>query len=206
MDNASTIKADDLGGRLQLLRPDELSDAQRSFYDQLRATKVESAKKSGFQTQLADGRLIGPFNFHLQSPAISRGFNAWLDAESEHSTLSAKVRQVVILTVGGDWHAAYEVYAHKALGREAGLSDATMQSLSAGYEPGGLDVSEQAAFRFAHALVRDRRVTDQLYAATLDALGVRGVIDMVHLIGLYLATSAILNAFNVPAPDDLSVA
>jgi 4-carboxymuconolactone decarboxylase len=31
--------------------------------------------------------------------------------------------------------------------------------------------------------------------------GQRGVIDMVHLIGIYLATSALLNAFEIPAPD-----
>ena len=37
--------------------------------------------------------------------------------------------------------------------------------------------------------------------AALDAFGRDGVLDIVHLVGMYLATSALLNAFRVPAPE-----
>jgi 4-carboxymuconolactone decarboxylase len=61
--------------------------------------------------------------------------------------------------------------------------------------------AELAAHRFTDELVRARTVTDETYGQTLEVFGQRGVIDMVHLIGIYLATSALLNAFEIPAPD-----
>ena len=42
--------------------------------------------------------------------------NGWVDAFDEYSKLSPEVRQVVILTVGTYWNAAYELYAHTAQG------------------------------------------------------------------------------------------
>ena len=48
--------------------------------------------------------------------------------------------------------------------------------------------------------MRTHRVDDETYAAAEQAFGRDGVLDMVHLIGMYLATSALLNAFEVPAP------
>ena len=44
-------------------------------------------------------------------------------------------------------------------------------------------------------------IDDETYAAALGSFGRDGVLDMVHLIGMYLATSALLNAFEVPAPE-----
>ena len=39
-----------------------------------------------------------------------------------------------------------------------------------------------------------------LQKSAIKAFGREGVLDMVHLVGMYLATSALLNAFEVPAP------
>ena len=199
-DKADPSGDDKLGGRLELLRPDELPDERRSFYDELQATKIAWARKSGFQGDLPDGRLIGPFNVFLYAPEMARAFNGWVDAESRHSSLSARVRQVIILTVGGIWQSAYEVYAHSAVGREAGLEESTMRSIVARRDPDELEADERVAYRFTRALVRDKGVSDELYDETVGVMGVQGVADTVQLIGLYLATSALLNAFDVPAP------
>ena len=48
--------------------------------------------------------------------------------------------------------------------------------------------------------MRTRAVDDATYRTALEAFGQDGVLDMVHLIGMYLATSAVLNAFEIPAP------
>ncbi len=189
-----------LGGRLALTHPDSLDARQRDLYDYLLSQKVSWAEKVGFQARLTDGRLIGPFNVFLRSPVMSRAYNAWNDSEAEQSSLAEDVRQVIILTVGGVWDAAYEVYAHRAAGRNAGLSDAAMLAITQGLDSEELNPVAKAAFRFTLALVRDRQITDELYAATVQALTLQGVADMVQLIGLYLAISALLNAFRVPAP------
>ena len=96
--------------------------------------------------------------------------------------------------------AAYEVYAHKAVGRDAGLSNAAMLAITQRLDTEELNPAAKAAFRFTLAQMRDRQVADELHATTVQALTLQGFADMVQLIGLYLATSALLNAFCVPAP------
>jgi negative regulator of replication initiation len=58
---------------------------------------------------------------------------------------------------------------------------------------------EAVAHRFTRQLVDHHRVDAHTYARAEQALGHRGVVDMVLLIGLYLATCALLNAFDGPA-------
>ena len=189
-----------LGGRLPLLAPGALDADQRALYDYLQQTKLTWAASSGFQAQLPDGRLIGPFNAFLYSPRLGRGFNDWVDAETAHTTLTPTVRQIVVLTVGAAWDSAYELYAHTAVARTTSLTDPQTTALAGGQEPAGLTDTETAAHHFTRALVTDRHVDDKLYQHTVGLLGTTPTVQMTHLIGQYLATCALLNAFAVPAP------
>jgi 4-carboxymuconolactone decarboxylase len=110
--------ADNLGGRLALLSPDTLDADQKKLYEQLQATMVPWAEKSGFRADTTDGRLIGPFNAMLRSPLISRAILGVTAAEGKETALGKTVREVVILTVGAAWQAAYELYARRAEARQ----------------------------------------------------------------------------------------
>ena len=189
-----------LGGRLTLLRASALQGPQRELYDHLLTSEIRWAQGSGFEAELPDGRLIGPFNVALYTPEMSRAFFAWGSAQTQHTSLSNEVRQVVILTVGSAWRAAYEVYAHEAVGRKAGLSDRSVADIVAGRDPGGLSPEAFTAYRFTHALVTKQAVSDELYEETHSTFGEQKLVEMVHLTGQYLAVSALLNAFRVPAP------
>ena len=189
-----------LGGRLPLLSPKELDRPAEKLYDYMVDTKVSWAKKSGFTAALEDGRLIGPFNPFLYSPKTSRALCDWLDADMENSSLSERARQIIILTVGVSCGAAYEVYAHTAVGKKAGLKDEEIASIKAATEPAGLSDEESAAYRFAYSLASSKKVDTATYQQAIKAAGEEGVVDMVHLISLYLTTSTFLNAFEIPAP------
>jgi len=43
-----------------------------------------------------------------------------VDAEQKHTSLSRRVCEVVILSVGAVWKYDYEIYAHSAVGRKVG--------------------------------------------------------------------------------------
>jgi 4-carboxymuconolactone decarboxylase len=62
---------------------------------------------------------------------------------------------------------------------------------------------EGTAYTFTRELVTTNHIGEATYRKTSRALGIRGVVDLVHLIGIYLTTSALLNAFDVPAPEDV---
>jgi 4-carboxymuconolactone decarboxylase len=190
-----------LGGRLPLVNVAELDPAQYEMLAYLEATKLPWAKESGFKACLPNGSLIGPFNAFLHSPQIGRSYMAWVDAESSQTSLAPDVRQVVILTVGVAWHAAYEIYAHIAVARKAGVDEATIDAVRLGQEPVGAPNAVITAWRFTRELVETQSVSSAVYQTAVTIFGDRGLVDMVHLIGQYLATCALLNAFEVPVPE-----
>ena len=189
-----------LGGRLALLPPDDLSSDQKKLYKELSATMVPWAKKSGFQAETSEGELIGPFNAMLRSPAISQAVLSVTAAEGTHSSLSEKVRQVVILTVGAAWQADYELYAHAAVGEKAGLDKAAIGALVAGQKPAALSEEESLAYDFTRYLTVEHHINPDLYRRAIEAFAEKGVVDMIYLAGQYMTISGLLNTFAVPAP------
>ena len=191
---------DNLGGRITLLNPDDLSSDQKKLYNQLQATMVPWAKQSGFQAETFDNKLIGPFNAMLRSPEIATASMGITSAEGKHTSLSEKVRQVVILTVGAVWQAAYELYAHTAVASAAGFDEATIQTLVAGQKPTTLAAEESVAYDFTHRLAATHQIDAELYEQAIVTFGEKGVVDIIFLAGQYMTISGLLNTFAVPAP------
>lgn len=195
-------QSETMGGRLPLLNPEALSAAQREVYDRLMRTMVQWADSAQFQSKTDDGKLIGPFNVGLYSPRIGGSFLELHDAEEKYTSLNERVRQVVILAVGAVWESGYELYAHAAAARQAGLSEEAIRTLVSGGLPDDLSEQEKIAQQYARKLSAEHRVDAALYSAAEQAFGKQGVVDLTYLIGIYHITCSLLNAFEVPAPSE----
>jgi 4-carboxymuconolactone decarboxylase len=195
------VAEDKLGGRLPLLDTDTLDDEQRELVDYLMRTFVPWANTTGFHSRTPDGTFIGPFNALLRSPAVAGAFLRFQTSEQHHTSLSDRVRQVVILAVGAVWAADYELYAHSAVARYRGIPDDTVRSLAAGTAPDTLSDDEKLAYRFTRQLSMSHHVDNATFADTRKAFGDRGIVDMVLLAGAYHSVCGLLNAFEVPAPN-----
>ena len=191
---------DDLGGRTPLLAPVALDDEQKKTYALINEKMVPWAEQSGFKAKLPDGRLIGPFNTILLSPAIGAAFLALQAAEGKSTTLSERVRQVVILSVGSVLKAEYELYAHAAVAKRVGFSDATVDALSQGAPDDALEPEERTAQLFALKLAAEHKVDKETFETARATFKDRGVAEIVFLAGCYNLISSLLNAFKVPAP------
>jgi 4-carboxymuconolactone decarboxylase len=196
-----TANTENLGGRLPLLDPLTLSAAQIEIYDRLNATFVPWSDRINFQSETDDGRLIGPFNPILFSPGISASFLDLHDAEEKQTSLSDRVRQVVILATGAVWQSEYELYAHSAAARRAGISESAIKILAAGGLPDDLSEQETIAQSYARQFSAKHRVDADLYNAAVLAFGEKGVVDLTYLIGIYHITCGLLNSFDIPRPD-----
>jgi 4-carboxymuconolactone decarboxylase len=190
-----------LGGRLPLAERSALSGPQQQLFDRMTESAVPWAESAGFQARTKDGRFIGPYNPALQSPVISGSFLAFQFAEQKNTSLTPRMRQVVILAVGAVWHSAYELYAHSAEARTIGLPGQVVQALAAGQMPGELSAAEQAAWRFTRQLTAERQVEQSVYDQAHAALGTQGIADMLLLIGAYQTVCGVLSAFEIPAPE-----
>jgi 4-carboxymuconolactone decarboxylase len=192
---------DALGGRLPLADPAVLSPAQREIFDRMATRIVPWANEARFQITSEDGRLIGPFNPALLNPAIAAPFLDLQFAEQMHTSLSPRVREVVILAVGAVWQADYELYAHLALARKVGLSEDAARAVATGELSDELSFDETLALRLTQQLSTSHRVDESLYQAAEDTFGAQGLIDIAFLIGIYHSVCATLTMFAIPAPE-----
>lgn len=190
-----------LGGRLPLADPTTLTGAQRDLFEALKAAWEPLSNKAGVQMATADGRLIGPYNTFLLHPEVAAKFSEFQAAEATYTTLSPRVREVVIVAVVAVWRAHYALYAHTTLARNAGISDHAVITLATGGIPDDLSEHEKIAARLARQLSTRHRVDDELYREAEKAFGTKGLFDIAALIGQYHTVCATLTLFEVPAPN-----
>lgn len=196
-DQSGAVEA--LGGRLGLLAVEELSEIQRQIYDVMASEHIPKAVEAGYIGQLPDGRMVGLYNVLLAFPELSSGIRPWMEAQAACG-LSDEVREVVILAVGAKWQSEYQIYAHTAVARHIGLCDETVASILQGRQPTGVSMEAAVGYRLASSLVNEHRVPDALYADAVRLFTISEIAAIVHLVGLYMTVSALLNCFNVPAP------
>lgn len=190
-----------LGGRLPLFDPERLTDAQEALFNQLQSTWIKFAGEKGVQATTDDGRLIGPFNPFLLHPQITKKLSDLQVAEVTHTTLSPRVREVVIIMTGAIWRADYELYAQLNVARSTGLSDEVIAMLSEGVIPDDLGREEKIAARVAHSLMTQHCVDEDLYREAEHAFGSTGLYDITAVMGVYQTVCSMLALFEVPAPD-----
>ena len=184
--------------RLEPIPPSNLNDEQRPLYEAIKAQT--DAHMRGFVKAREDGALLGPFNPMVRFPqfgAAAWGVNVAL---SENSTLPKAAHEVAILVVGARFASRYELYAHEAVGEQAGLSKSKIASLAAGSRPADLTQEEVVAYDVASALARGGPLPASTYHAAVAAFGETGTAEMIYLVGFYCLISVLLNGYDAPVP------
>jgi 4-carboxymuconolactone decarboxylase len=178
--------------RLESLRPEAMTEAQRALYEAL----LRGKRGSGLTA--ADGSLIGPFNAMLRNPHVGNRVQSLGEALRFETSLSRRVIEIATLVVGAHWRAQFEWWAHERLARQAGLSEAVIAAIKRGERPALDDASEATAYSVASEMYRTQRLSDATYARAVEHFGQAGVFELLALIGYYTLVSLILNGFDVP--------
>jgi len=153
----------------------EALDAERQeIYDRIRRDR--NADKVGLQ-----------FRALLNSPKAA-GYLTSMGAELRFkSALPENLKEFAIIVVAREWNSDIEWTAHAALAAKAGVSAAAIESIRTGKAPASLTVDEQLITRFVYQLLRDKNLTDDVFAAAGRLLGTRGVVDLVLTCSYYTA-------------------
>jgi 4-carboxymuconolactone decarboxylase len=184
--------------RLPPLTPAELTDQQRALYEACEAM-TQAEEYQGFEVKNAEGAFVGPWGVMLHFPDLAVPLGQFINVAQKLPGLSERARQVVILTIGGRFNVAYELYAHAPLAVRAGLRPDQIAALSAGARPADLSEDELLAADVARALTRGGPVPGPLYDAAVAKLGRQGFDAVVFVVIHYLALGVLLNAYDVPA-------
>jgi 4-carboxymuconolactone decarboxylase len=185
--------------RLPPIAPAELSDAQRPLFESIKAGVA--AKYGGFETERADGAMLGPWGAWLHDPELGQAFWTVTQAMTKARRIPDSARQIAILVVGARMGAAYEIYAHEAVARLTHkMTSRRLATLIAGSRPDDLSDEEGAAYDMANALMKGGVLPEPVYQHGLEVFGQPGVNELIYLVGHYCFVSITLNGFNVPTP------
>ena len=175
------------GRRFPLLTEATMTPRQREAYQGI----VSGPRKGA----------AGPFNALLRSPDLADRVQRVGEFVRFQSSIPAALNEMAILITGRFWGAQFEFWAHRRLGRAAGLSDAVIDAIAEGRRPAAMSDDERMVYDFCTELFRDKAVSDASFAAVTRRFGEQGVIDLIAASGYYSIVSMVLNVDRHPLPD-----
>jgi alkylhydroperoxidase family enzyme len=133
----------------------------------------------------------------LRHPVLAKAFLTFNAHFFYNSTLSARVRELLILRIGWLRRAEYEYVAHIPLGKRAGLTDVELLRVELGPDAEGWDESDADLLRAADELCRDASIGDATYARLAARFDDKQLLDIVFAVGCYEVLAMMLNTFRV---------
>ena len=97
------------------------------------------------------------------------------------------------------WDSAFEWYAHEAVGRHVGLTDAELADLKE-QRYDALPADEALVAETTRLLAADGDLDDRGYAEAIAGLGEDGLFELLTLVGYYATLALQLRVFRVAAP------
>src|SRR6266446_2259892 len=162
--------------RVPYVARDELDAEGQEIYDRIRRDR--NAPEVGLQ-----------FRALLHSPKAA-GYLTSLGAQLRfQSALPEHLKELAIILVAREWNSAIEWTGHAPAAIRAGISPASVEAVRTGNAPAGLTEPEQVIARFVHGLLRQKEVSDDVFAAAQKLLGTKGVVDLTFTCTFFTALS-----------------
>jgi len=143
-----------------------------------------------------DARGMNGVGAMLHHPTLAKAFLTFNNHVAMASTVSKRIRELLILRVGWLRGAEYEFQQHVILGLRAGLTEVEIERLTHGPDAEGWDVVDATLLRATDELVADAFIKDETYA-------VQQLLDIVFAVGCYEMLAMVFNSFQVPFEESL---
>lgn len=155
---------------------------------------------------LLDGR--PPLNIYrmvAHGGATAQGFLGLGSSILRHSSLPARLRELVILRVGALCGSTYEVTQHRRVAAQAGVPAAQVEAVL-GHPQGSADKElfdslEHRVLDFTDAVVRQVKAPPEMFDALAALLPPQQLMEVVMTIGYYMLVCRVLENFEVELED-----
>lgn len=173
--------------RVEEVKREEISERQKKLYDDISRTR--------------SGRLGGPFSVWIRTPDIAEHAYQLTNCFRPAGKLDKRLIELIVLLVARDASAKYAWSVHEPQGRDAGLTEATIDAIRARKPPDFKRDDERLIYDFVSELLRTKAVSPETFERTKAAFGVEGVIEAATCAGCYGMIGLILNVFDIaPRP------
>jgi 4-carboxymuconolactone decarboxylase len=145
----------------------------------------------------------------LQYPALAKAFLTFNNHVAAASTLSKRVRELLILRISWLRRSEYEFVQHVVLGRNAGLSEAELERVQLGPDAPGWDPIDADLVRAVDELHLDARIQDATWERLSAHFSTIERMELVFAVGCYDILAMVFKTFGVqlePGVDSLDPA
>jgi 4-carboxymuconolactone decarboxylase len=146
------------------------------------------------------GGLRGPFEAWLRAPGLAGPAQKLGEYCRFGTSLPRELSEFAILLTGRHWRSQFEFWAHARLAREAGLPGDIIEAIRTGSQPAFSNEAQRAVYALVTSYFATNRVADATYREALEALGERGLVELIGIVGYYGLVSMTLNVFEVGLP------
>ena len=147
------------------------------------------------------GRVPAPMIAWIRNPELATRGQKLGELLRYQTTLEPRLSELAILVCARHWTSHHEWTAHKREGLKAGIDP---EVIAARRAPTLGDAREQAVYDVASTLLATGRVPQPLYEQGHSALGERGMVELVGILGYYCLVALTLNAFELGLPGSLA--
>lgn len=174
-----------------------LDEAQRTLYE-----AIAGGPRAGGPFALTDaaGGLEGPFNAMLLAPRLGSALQSMGRALRYDGALPDRDREIAILVIAQQWDSTFERYAHEAVARTVGLTEAELTGLRNTDFAVFKDSSDRLVASTTLALVARSDLSEDEFCAARDGLGLPVLFELLTLVGYYATLALQLRVFRVPSP------
>src|SRR5262249_53396266 len=168
------------GCRLVLPRREDLDETGRKLYDR---ANTPGATIAGLQ---------GPAGVQLYSTRTAQHLTALNRYLRYEAGISARVREIAILTTARELDSQFEWVAHEPQALKEGIEPTVIDIIKHRKTTSGLPEPDATVIELGRQIWRDHKVTLELFARLKAQFGANKLVDLVLLMGNYAGTAALL--------------
>lgn len=185
--------------RVPMLFPSDWDDAARDAVSAF--PHVQNFILSNWPN--GDSRGLNGVSVMINNRTLSKAFLTFNNHVSTTSTLSKRIRELLILRIGWLRKSEYEYAQHIILGKRAGLTDEEVARVPDGPDAPGWDPIDADLVRAVDELNADAFIQDATWNRLSTHFSAEQLIDLVYAVGCYETMAMMFNTFKVPFDKDL---
>jgi 4-carboxymuconolactone decarboxylase len=146
----------------------------------------------------------GPGHVTISSPKVAEAYGALGRAlgvpSGQTFPLGNRVYQLVVLITAREIDQQYEWSAHEPAGLRAGLEQSVIDVVKYDRDVKGLAEKDATLIRFMRTLMREHKVSSDLWATMMESFGRQRTIEILALMGDYFTVGTMMNAVDQHLP------
>jgi alkylhydroperoxidase family enzyme len=133
----------------------------------------------------------------LRHPVLAKAFLTFNNHVATASSVSKRIRELLILRIGWLRRAEYEFVQHLVLGARAGLSEAELERVQFGPDAPGWSQEDADLLRAVDELHADACIKDETWARLSARFETAQLLDIIFAVGCYDLLAMVFNTARV---------